>query len=99
MAGSVSPCAMESGMFQYGLNTTDSISSLKSGVLFPTLPTTTRMSITGLPCSRAITWKCGMLTMKWRSPRSSGIHRQRCRLSATWRMRVSSGTLRAASVC
>ena len=32
MAGSVSPCAIDSGMFQYGLNTTVSISSLKIGV-------------------------------------------------------------------
>ena len=85
-------------MFQYGLNTTVSMSSLKIGVLFPGFPTTTRMSMTALPYSRAIRWKYGMLTKRWRSPRSSGIQRQRCRLSATCWMRSSSGTFIAASV-
>ena len=98
IAGAVSFSAIESGMFQYGLNTTLSISSLKSGVSLPGLPTTTRMSITVLSSLRASRWKYGTLTMKWCAPNSSGIQRQRSRLSSTCWMRFSIGTFIAVSV-
>ena len=43
-------------------------------------------------------WNSGMFTLMWRSPRSSGIQRQRSRFVRICRMRASSGTFIAASV-
>ena len=85
-------------MFQYGLNTTVSISSLKSGVSLPRLPTTTRMSITGLPFSRAIRWKCGMLTMKCRVTEIVRHPAPAVHVERDLRKRSSIGTFSAASV-
>ena len=53
-AGMVSLRAMLGGTFQYGLNTTFSILSMKMGVGLSFFPVTTRMGSTTWPF-----WRCG----------------------------------------
>ena len=62
-AGAVSPSTMLSGTFQYGLNTVVVIMSLKMGVLFSGLPTTTFICSAVCPPSCASRWNDGMFTM------------------------------------
>ena len=77
------------GTVHVGFRTTALTSARTTGVGWSSSPTTTREARRTRPSSTTVSVASAALTMTWRGSSVRGSHRQRSRLTATWRIWAS----------